>query len=181
MLKRLAGIVLGITMLVEGLEGCKFNSPSELESNFSIRNASKSAFPETSNSFSLTALEESIYQQVNQYRLSRNLPPLRLDTRISQQARRHSQRMAQGNVRFGHDGFQQRVQIIGRSLPYQKAAENVAFNQGHADRATQAVRSWINSRGHRQNMEGQFDLTGIGVAKNAAGDYYFTQIFILKK
>ena len=83
-----------------------------------------------------------------------------------------------GNVRFGHNGFQQRVQIIGRSLPYQKAAENVAFNKGHADRANRAVRGWINSRGHRQNMEGQFDLTGIGVAKNAAGEYYFTQIFI---
>jgi uncharacterized protein YkwD len=27
-------------------------------------------------------------------------------------------------------------------------------------------------------MIGDFNLTGIGVAKNRAGEYYFTQIFI---
>jgi uncharacterized protein YkwD len=29
-------------------------------------------------------------------------------------------------------------------------------------------------------MEGNYNLTGIGVAKNAEGEYYFTQLFILE-
>jgi uncharacterized protein YkwD len=30
-------------------------------------------------------------------------------------------------------------------------------------------------------MEGNFDLTGIGVSKNAKGEYYLTQIFIKRR
>jgi uncharacterized protein YkwD len=87
--------------------------------------------------------------------------------------------MAKGNVSFGHDGFSQRVKAIG--IPYKKAAENVAFNQGYTDPATVAVKGWIKSDGHRKNMEGDFDLTGIGIAQNARGEYFFTQIFVLKR
>ncbi|MGK7875721.1 MAG: CAP domain-containing protein [Xenococcaceae cyanobacterium] len=177
MLKRYSGIFLGIIMLVGGLESCQ--SPSSLNArNNSPVVPSKPASSEISNSGSLTTLEQSIHQQVNQYRQSLNLPALRLEPRISQQARIHSERMAKGTVPFSHAGFEQRVQAIGREISYRSAAENVAVNQGYGDPATQAVQGWIRSSGHRQNMEGQFDLTGIGVAKNAAGEYYFTQIFI---
>jgi uncharacterized protein YkwD len=30
-------------------------------------------------------------------------------------------------------------------------------------------------------MEGNFNVTGIGVAKNDKGEYYFTQLFILER
>lgn len=52
------------------------------------------------------------------------------------------------------------------------------YNQGYSEEATAAVQGWIKSTGHRQNMEGNFNLTGIGVATNAKGQYYFTQMFI---
>ncbi|MGE5658785.1 MAG: CAP domain-containing protein [Actinomycetota bacterium] len=125
-----------------------------------------------------TAMELSIQQQVNQYRTSRQLSPLTLDPRITEQARIHSQNMANGKVPFSHQGFEQRIQAIGRSLAYNAAAENVAFNLGFSDPARQAVQGWIKSPGHRENMEGNYNLTGIGIAKNAKGEYYFTQLFI---
>lgn len=125
-----------------------------------------------------TAMELSIQQQVNQYRASRKLPPLTLDPRISQQARIHSQNMANAKVPFSHQGFEQRIQALARSIDYSGAAENVAFNQGFSDPVSQAVQGWIKSSGHRKNMEGNYNLTGIGIAKNAKGEYYFTQIFI---
>ena len=125
-----------------------------------------------------TAMELSIQQQVNQYRASRKLPPLTLDSRISEQARIHSQNMANGKVPFSHQGFEQRIQAIARSIDYRAAAENVAFNQGFSDPVSQAVQGWIKSSGHRKNMEGNYNSTGIGIAKNAKGEYYFTQIFI---
>ncbi len=89
--------------------------------------------------------------------------------------------MASGKVPFSHQGFEQRVSIIRRQIPYQAAAENVAFNQGYSNPAEQAVEGWIKSDGHRVNIEGQYNLTGIGIVKNAKNEYYFTQLFINRR
>jgi uncharacterized protein YkwD len=175
MRKQFAGIILGVIMAIApGLEGClAFNTSSEKKENQETQISA--------NSRSLEQLEREIYQQVNQYRQSRNLPPLKWDDRITQQARMHSEKMSKKRVSFGHDGFEERAKAIRRDILYVSAAENVALNQGYTDPATQAVRGWIKSNGHRQNMEGKFDLTGVGVVRNAAGEYYFTQIFILRR
>ncbi len=129
----------------------------------------------------ISALELSVHEQVNQYRASLGLNPLKLHQDISRAARFHSQQMAQGNVPFSHQGFEQRLEAISYSLPYSSAAENVAYNQGYDDPVTVAVQGWIDSSGHQKNMAGNFDTTGVGVAKNDAGEYYFTQIFILQR
>ena len=137
--------------------------------------------PQSKSSSAFTSLEESVHQQINQYRKSKKLPPLKLDVAITQQARKHSTAMAKGQVPFSHDGFENRVKAIAKSLPYRSAAENVAYNQGYSKPDQQAVDGWIKSPGHRHNMEGNFDLTGIGVSKNALGEYYLTQIFIKRR
>ena len=126
-------------------------------------------------------LEQAVLTQINQHRATLKLPPLTLNATISEQARSHSQAMAIGQVPFSHNGFQQRVATIARIIPYSRAAENVAYNQGYSDPVSQAVQGWLQSAGHRQNIEGSFDLTGIGVAQNAKGEYYFTQIFIHRR
>jgi uncharacterized protein YkwD len=126
-------------------------------------------------------LEKLVHQQINQYRQSLNLSPLQLDPLISKQAKIHSENMAQGIVPFSHDGFEQRVKALDDSIKYRRVAENVAYNQGYSDPVGQAVQGWLNSSDHRHNIEGNYDLTGIGVAKNARGEYYFTQLFILKR
>lgn len=128
-------------------------------------------------SSSIAALEEQVYARVNQYRADRNLPPLNLDAKISAEARNHSERMARRGE-ISQDGFKKRVKAIAREIPYRSVAENIAYNSGHADPVKAAVEGWINSSGHSQNMTGDFDLTGIGIAKNARGEYYFTQILI---
>ena len=131
---------------------------------------------QTSPANSVDAIEKAVNNQVNQYRASKGLPPLTANLPMSEQARVHSQNMASGKVPFSHQGFQQRVTAV--AIPYSSAAENVAYNQGYNEEAIVAVQGWIKSTGHRQNMEGNFNLTGIGVATNAKGQYYFTQIFI---
>ncbi|MEG4234840.1 CAP domain-containing protein [Microcoleus sp. Pol11C3] len=127
-------------------------------------------------SSAITDLEKAVNQQINQYRASKKLPPLSIDPRISQIARIHSENMANGKVSFSHDGFEGRAKAI--TIPYQSVAENVAYNFGYSDPVRNAVEGWIKSDGHRKNMEGQFNVTGIGVAKNAKGEYYFTQLFV---
>ncbi|MEG5042271.1 MULTISPECIES: CAP domain-containing protein [unclassified Microcoleus] len=127
-------------------------------------------------SSSITNLEKAVNQQINQYRASKKLPPLSIDPRISQIARIHSENMANGKVSFSHDGFEGRAEAI--TIPYKSVAENLAYNFGYNEPVRNAVEGWIKSDGHRKNMEGQFNVTGIGVAKNAKGEYYFTQLFV---
>jgi uncharacterized protein YkwD len=85
--------------------------------------------------------------------------------------------MAKKRVPFGHDAFGKRVKRISRFLPYRMAAENVAYTKGYPDSAQQAVQSWLKNAKHRKNMRGDYRLTGIGVAKDTEGAYYFTQVF----
>jgi uncharacterized protein YkwD len=127
---------------------------------------------------SLSAMEQAINTQINQYRSSRGLPALKLDPTVSEQARIHSQNMASGRVKFSHDGFDQRARAIGRTIAFRGVAENVAYNQGYATPDRQAVQGWIKSAGHHKNIVGQYTLTGIGVARNSKGEFYFTQIFV---
>ena len=123
-------------------------------------------------------LVQKVHQRVNQYRKSQNLPPLSLNAAISQQAEIHSQNMAQQTVEFGHHGFKARIKALSDRISYRSAAENVAHNQGYDNPAAKAVAGWIDSEKHRQNIVGDYNLTGIGVAKNQQGEYYFTQIFM---
>ena len=127
-------------------------------------------------SSAITDLEKAVNLQINQYRASKKLPPLSVDPRISQIARIHSENMASGKVKFSHDGFEGRAKAI--TVPYQSVAENVAYNFGYSDPVRNAVDGWIKSDGHRKNIESQFNLTGIAIAKNAKGEYYFTQLFV---
>jgi uncharacterized protein YkwD len=127
----------------------------------------------------MTKLELDTYNLVNKYRQTHNLPPLMIDPAISVAAKAHSEQMARsGNM--SHDGFNDRVASVSKTIIYRSAAENVAYNMGYGKPDLVAVQDWIESPGHQHNMVGRYDLTGIGVVKNAKGEYYFTQIFIRK-
>jgi uncharacterized protein YkwD len=130
--------------------------------------------------FAMNPLELSIHDRVNQYRQSQNLPPLTFDPTIAAQARSHSAKMA-NTSRLSHDGFKERVEVVAKTIVYRGAAENVAYNMGHTHPDDTAVKGWIKSPGHQHNLVGVYDLTGIGVAQNNKGEYYFTQIFIQKR
>lgn len=125
----------------------------------------------------LLRLEEKAHELVNQYRVSKNLSPLVTHEVITQQARKHSQAMANKEIPIGHDRFEKRQEMIARILPRSSAAENIACVQGYPDCAHSVVKGWLRSSRHRKNIEGNYTLTGIGVAKDSKGTYYVTQIF----
>ena len=178
MQKRITVIALGTLVLVGGLSGC--DSIYTATKDLLPPTATPAATPpsKTTNPSRFATLEQAIHAQVNQYRQSQNLPPLKFDPRISEVARGHSQAMANGKVPFSHDGFDQRVDAIAKSISYRSVAENLAFNEGFSDPVSQAVEGWLNSPGHLKNIQGDFDLTGVGIVKTAQNRYYFTQIFI---
>jgi uncharacterized protein YkwD len=123
-------------------------------------------------------LEREVHEAVNAHRRGRGLSPLVLDARIGREARLHSVAMAEGKVPLGHHGFEERAKALSRILPSRRSAENVASNEGHRDPASEAVRGWLRSHQHREHIEGPYELTGVGVARNGRGEVYFTQIFI---
>jgi uncharacterized protein YkwD len=122
-------------------------------------------------------MEQDVLLQINEYRQSQFLSLLRWNETIADYCRTHSLNMAAGAVDFGHDGFDDRVDGIAQTISYKYAAENVASNN-YSDPVTTAVEGWLNSPGHLENIEGDYNLTGIGVAQDEDGVYYFTQIFI---
>lgn len=124
-------------------------------------------------------LEEEIqaFEATNKYRLKKGEGLLVLDTFLCQIAREHSQKMADGKVDFGHDGFDKRVKRIEKKFGMElAAAENVFMSSAEAD-GNQAVDEWIDSPGHRENMlTPRYKRVGIGKANGKEGTFY-TQIF----
>jgi uncharacterized protein YkwD len=122
------------------------------------------------------AIAKEVHQQINRYRAKNGLAALAWNEALSTQAAKHSQNMASGKVSFGHDGFPDRLKRS--KVAYNGAAENVSSNSGFAKPADQAVKDWLKSAAHKSNIDGDYTKTGIGVARNARGELYFTQIFI---
>lgn len=123
-----------------------------------------------------TVMQQSILQEVNNYRATKRLKPLQMVPLITEAALKHSRDMGRGRVSFGHDGFDDRMDKIMRKIDNANAcAENVAFGKFTAQ---EVVKRWIQSPGHRKNIEGNYNMTGIGVVRGKDGYPYFTQIFI---
>lgn len=132
-----------------------------------------------SNAPPASALEREIHALVNQHRARARRPPLQLDDRISALAREHSRAMAQRRRPFGHDGFEERAAALSRIVAVRGLAENVAYDSRTGAALAPSVASgWIASPRHRENLEGEYDLTGIGAATAPDGTTYVTQLFV---
>lgn len=139
---------------------------------------SSSASPSKDKVVPLSGMEDKILYYVNQHRKEVGKPPLQMLNAASAEAAKHSSNMASRKTGFGHDGFETRIATIRKSFgTVSAAAENVAYGQLSAK---EVVDGWINSSGHRKNMEGSYTYTGIGVAKDRSGTIFFTQIFLRK-
>lgn len=174
----ITGIALGLTVLGSGVMAISAQAKTATKA-FSTQQLSSSSYrvAQSTTTVNTATLEKSVFDQINRYRASKGLKPLQLNESISKQARIHSQNMASNKVAFGHGGFDARIKSI--PISYRAAAENVAYNKGHSDPATQAVQGWLKSSGHLANIEGKnYNLTGIGVATSRDGKVYFTQIFL---
>ena len=126
-------------------------------------------------------LEHRVHRLVNEHRATQGLKPLAFSLEVSAIARRHSRDMASGRVGYGHGGFDGRIEKIARLVTQRGVGENVhtIMNyKGPSHIGARAVTDWLESPGHRRNIEGSYDLTGVGIAQGPAGEYYFTQLFV---
>lgn len=124
-------------------------------------------------------LETEVFNLINQSRVASFLPPLTWSSIVTAEARNHSLNMANKIVPFGHQGADIRFANLRKAIQnLTRFGENVAYNRGYTNPAEKAVSGWLRSPGHYANIMGDFNLTGVGVAKNLQGEYYFTQIFV---
>ena len=123
-----------------------------------------------------TAIQNAILIHINEYRQKHGLSPLKMDNRIVKEAKNHSIDMANHTMTFGHKYFKSRIDRLHSQIKNSNAgAENVAYNYKDAQ---DVVNNWVRSPGHKRNIDGNYNLTGIGIARDKKGKIYFTQIFL---
>ncbi len=131
------------------------------------------------------SIEEQVFSAINRFREENQRAPLSMAKDLAGVARLHSQDMATRDY-FDHvspDGNTTRKRVLRCGIiNWNRLAENIAMNYRHPDPAGIAIKGWLNSQGHRQNILDQ-DLTetGIGVAVDAKGRIYLTQLFARRK
>jgi uncharacterized protein YkwD len=120
-------------------------------------------------------VERQLFNAVNAKRIEASLAAMIWSDLIAEEARAHSKDMADQTVPFGHDGFSDRFARITRAIPADAGAENIAYGPD----ADTVFRLWMDSAGHKANIVGNFDFTGVGVVWDSkSASLYCTQIFI---
>ena len=124
-------------------------------------------------------LATEILHLINDHRSKMKLKPLAMNEAIVGIAMTHSRNMANGSVEFGHDGFDDRVALMRHRIKQTNSwGENVAYG---ARSAKEVVTMWLNSPEHRENIEGNYNQTGIAIARGKDGYLYYTQLFCKAK
>jgi len=124
----------------------------------------------------ISPLEQQIIDLTNAERKKEGLGELKPSEKLFTAARGHSANMAvQDNMSHVLDGKSVEDRVKALDYPYFKVEENIAYNQQDA---VALLTAWMNSPGHRENiLSPVITEIGVGVAKNAKGEPYYTQVF----
>jgi len=142
---------------------------------FFLSLASCNGLFDSEDELSAAYLEGRVFQIINDHRLSTGRNALVWNDAMADEERAHSQAMAIGQIPVGHQGFEERIARINEIIPWSVISENVAS----ARSADDALDAWLGSPDHQVIIEGDYDLTGVGVVKDPDGPlYYFSQMFL---
>jgi uncharacterized protein YkwD len=124
-------------------------------------------------------VELEVVTLLNQERANESLPPLSIDMRLMNAARRHTNDMATHNFfsHTGSDGSSPFDRIADAGYPARSAGENIAAGYRTA---TAAVQAWMNSSGHRANiLSSSYEHIGVGYVYDGSASYgyYWTTDF----
>ncbi|MEH6537451.1 MAG: CAP domain-containing protein [Psychroserpens sp.] len=119
-------------------------------------------------------IEIEILELINAHRINEGLTPLNNHNIIKSVAYTHTDYMVEVN-NVSHDNFFQRKNSLIDNADATKVSENVAYAFNSAE---SVVNAWINSDGHRQNIEGDYTDFDISAEQNEEGKWYYTNIFI---
>jgi uncharacterized protein YkwD len=126
--------------------------------------------------------EREIFDLINEERNKKGLGELNWDASLSRLARAYSQKMARENFFSHYDRSGEAVDGRAKTMrikDWRKIGENLFFCQGFGNPNELAVRGWMKSAAHRQNiLDPNYTDSGIGIAESEDGKIYITQVFI---
>lgn len=103
-------------------------------------------FPTQTIQFFPTDLQKNLLNALNQYRTSKGLSTVSMESEVCDFAKTRSQEIASN---FNHDGFTKRIE--SKTLPYKSyslVTENIVLNSS----SSQIIPMWISSPPHAENM-----------------------------
>jgi uncharacterized protein YkwD len=125
--------------------------------------------------FSYNETELDMMSRINDYRTSVGLNALEPINHISFKSEEHNDYMITNDV-VGHYFFESRSNNIKQVLGAVRVSENLAYNYNTNNAALNA---WLNSEGHKENIEGDYTHFGISIKTNPEnGRKYYTNIFM---
>ena len=108
-------LVVGSLTLFMGCSEGIYVGPSGTMS-FSPTTEQNDFSEEVRDSFISLPEEVALHEKINVYRQDIGITPLELTDTISYLCREHSKAMADGDVDFGHDGFDDRFDILTQQI-----------------------------------------------------------------
>ncbi len=155
-MKKITFLILASTLLFT-FTGCEENDNLSLSETYS-------------------EMELEILRLTNEYRASLGKDVLEMEETIWKYSKEHTLYMIdQGTI--SHENFSDRISSLTSKIGGGAAAENVAYGYTTAEKV---VQGWIDSDGHRENMEGNYTHIGVAAIESSDGTYYYTQIFLNK-
>lgn len=125
--------------------------------------------------YSYNDTELQTMKLINEHRASIGLNTLERINHVSFKCEEHNIYMIDNNV-VNHNDFVGRSQNITNVLGAKKVGENVAYNYKTPEAA---LRAWLESSGHKENIEGDYTHFGLSVMTDTAtGKKYYTNIFV---
>jgi uncharacterized protein YkwD len=120
--------------------------------------------------------ETQVMTLVNNYRISMGLNKLEKIDYISIKSEEHDNYMISIGA-VNHNYFQDRYENLVQVVGAKNVSENLAYNYATPE---SVVNAWLNSSGHKANIEGDFTHFGISIRTNSEGKKYYTNIFVKK-
>jgi len=119
-------------------------------------------------------IEIEILELINAHRISVGLEKLSFHRTVKAVAFTHTDYMIAAEY-VSHDNFFLRKNSLIEKASATVVSENVAYAYSSAESVFNA---WINSEGHKENIEGDFVYTDISAEVDDRGNWYFTNIFM---
>jgi len=137
------------------------------------------AAKEEKKTFEMTEKERKLLELVNEERTKANLPALRPHPLLFKAARGHSANMAkQRKMEHILDGKRPSQRVEAAGYDWGKVTENLVTADQSDVPLERIVKEWMDSKIHRENiLMKDVTETGLGIAKNAKDEIYYTQVF----
>ncbi len=163
---KLLSLILPI-VLVFSLTSCSSDSSEDVSS----------ADNKVVTNYNYSADELQLADLINEYRVSNGMNELQIINHISYKSEEHNEYMIEKNV-VNHDFFEARSTNIINVLGAVKVGENIAYNFSTPN---SALHAWLNSAGHKANLDGDYTHFGISITINPeTGKKYYTNMFMKK-